>query len=584
MTRNIRIRTIINNKSIQIIIMVLIGVFIGIYYLSNVKNIYTIWGMPDEAGYLFNATLLTKCNWKETFCNTNSYYGFGYSVLLIPIFIFCKTGLNLIRGAIIINIVFVLLLYFIQIYLMSKILPKSRLDILAVISGISCLYPYLTSMSMQVVCEVFLTFWVWTIGVLLYKALETKKYIYFLLVGVATAYISAIHLRSIAVIVALLLTIIIGVYCKNINLKEMLFFLIPFVCCLLILNIFKKEITNYLGTGILINQNETAMNIITGQYLIDRLEWLFTIQNIKLYVLCAIGKLFYLIVTTKGVILFGLLELIYVISDSWKAGLTKIKYEHMVMAFMGSCFVIMFVLSCLNGTGETFATFIYGRYYEYTVSFLVFLGIYSLLYRKYDNKNLLLVAVGSMIVACIATYLKQYTSSDHIEIDTNRCSGLSYTISKNQDITSIILFSLLLVIIFFAIYIEMNNRYIKVWLIPMIVLISFLSVDKVCLKKINDVNINCKADIDMAEYINKNISAEKIYFVYEPYKYEAFFERMQVFIKNYSMYIILPEEVDDVSDNSFIITYSNSDKAGELKRIDDGKYIMSSTHYELFRK
>lgn len=578
------IKALINKKSTQIVIMILIGVILGLYYFSNIKKIYTIWEIEDEAGYLFNASLLSKCDWKEVFSNSNAYYGLGYSLLLSPLFYICETGLELIRGAIAVNIICILFLYFIQIYVMSKIAPKCNCSVLAIISGVICLYPYLLCSSMKVICEAFLTLWVWIIGFLLYKSFSTQKYRYFFLLGVATMYSYFIHMRSVAVIAAVGLILLLGLYSKKINLKKVICFLLPFIGCFLILNIFKKEITGILGSGNIMDNTGTNKNIITGKFLSDRIKWLLLPQNFNIYALCAVGKIFYLISSTGGIILFGCFEFICVIRDCFKAGIKKIESNQIVVIFMGSCFLIMFILSCVSGTGETYASFIYGRYYEYTVIFLLFLGVYSLLYRNYQNKILLIFMSITAITGYIAIGLEQFNTSDYFGIDTNRYSGFSYAISKNEDFVSTFLFSALLVGIFFEIYTVLKNKYIKFGVIAVIVLILFMPANKVCLEKINEVNINCKSDIDMAEFIMQNGKDEQVYFVYEPYKYDTFYERMQVFLKNKSMHIILPEILDNVKDNDWVITYINSEKANELREKGSVEYVMCSKNYELFRK
>lgn len=583
MIEKTKIKNLLDKKSIQMIIVLLVGIFLGCYYLSNVGNIYTLWEIPDEAGYLFNASLFSNYDWREAFSNSNEYYGFGYSMLLVPLFYFCETGLDLIRASIVVNIIGILFLYLIQIYLMSKIFFKCQYSVLALISGAVCLYPYLVCSSMKVICEVFLTLWVWVICFFLYKSFLTQKYRYFCLLGATTVYIYFIHIRSIAVIASVGLILLIGLYSKKNALKKVLCFFVPFVGCFLLLNIFKKEITAILGTGIIVDNTEANKNLITGNFLWDRIKWLFSPENLKIYALCAVGKIFYLISSTGGVILVGFFEFLRCVRDCLRQGIKEIKPHQMSVLFMGSCFLIMFLLSCISGTGDTYASFIYGRYYEYTIGFLMFFGIYSLIYKNYKYKTAIVFLIISLGTGCVATELKNFNAIESYVIDTSRYSGFSYAISSTDNFISVFLFSALLVGILLAIYFMVKKSLVKTFIIPLVVIVWFLSVDKFCLKAINDTNAKCKTDIEMTEYIAKN-EKEQIYFVYEPYKYNTYFERMQVFLKNKSMHIILPEDLKNVEDNSWIVTYINSEKANELKTEGGAKYIMDSAHYELFGK
>ena len=72
--------------NIQYLIVFLLGVLIFVLYGSNVKNIYTVWQIGDEAGYLMNAAFFSGHDWSGIY-EVIPYYGYGYSLLLIPFFL-----------------------------------------------------------------------------------------------------------------------------------------------------------------------------------------------------------------------------------------------------------------------------------------------------------------------------------------------------------------------------------------------------------------------------------------------------------------------------------------------------------------
>ena len=94
-----------------------LSVVLLIVYLSNLEHFYTVWEIYDEACYLFNASICSNTvKWQETFAYCNSYYGWGYSILLVPLFWFCKNCVQLIRGAIVVNTLLVVASYY-QMYI-----------------------------------------------------------------------------------------------------------------------------------------------------------------------------------------------------------------------------------------------------------------------------------------------------------------------------------------------------------------------------------------------------------------------------------------------------------------------------------
>ena len=65
-------------------------------YGSNIKNINTVWELADEAGYLCNAAYLSGTDWSDV-ATTIPYYGYGYSIVLIPLFFYAKMVYNLLE-------------------------------------------------------------------------------------------------------------------------------------------------------------------------------------------------------------------------------------------------------------------------------------------------------------------------------------------------------------------------------------------------------------------------------------------------------------------------------------------------------
>ena len=88
------------------------------YYGKRIPYINGVWELVDEYGYLVNAAYMSGTEWEYM---TNSYYGYGYSILLIPLFWLCNTGIEIIRGAIWINVICVVALFFVQYLLLSKL-------------------------------------------------------------------------------------------------------------------------------------------------------------------------------------------------------------------------------------------------------------------------------------------------------------------------------------------------------------------------------------------------------------------------------------------------------------------------------
>lgn len=564
------------------------GILLLGYYLINIEKIYTIWELGDEAGYIFNASLFAGYDWKEVFSNYTAYYGFGYSLLLIPVFLFCDPGISFIWGIVAINVLCVVALYIVQIYVMSKLLPDCKKWLLGLGSMVVCLYPYLVGSSMKTICEVFLTLQLWLIGLLIYMALETQRRIYHILLVIVSVFVFFVHTRSIAVLGAAGITWLFALEKrKEKKWRRVILVLIAggvFLVTFILLYQVKKDILGILGTGSLIRETESIDNIISGSYLIDRIQWLFSKENMILYPLCIFGKFFYLICSSAGTCIFGLWVTFRNIIKSFKPSCYRISSCTYVSLYFCLSFCFMLILCTIGGTGSTYAYNIYGRYYEYTIGFFIFMGLYVLTTGKFRFRNLLAVVGVTVLLGIFTACLSTFSAVETVGIDTNRLAGFSYAISKNKTWAGMIYYSAMIGIAFICAYFVLQKTNIKKILVPLLVLIWMIKVDSVVVSTISDINQANKSDIEMAEYIVDNFGDESVYFVYEDYTYEPFYSRMQVFLKDKSMHVIYPEEYDAINDSAVIITYRESVFSKELKRTARLEHISESNNYELFYK
>ena len=368
------------DRRMQIGIILLLGlVLIGIYG-SNIKNINTVWELADEAGYLCNAAYLSGTDWSDV-ATTIPYYGYGYSIVLIPLFFLCKNGVQLIRGAICINIICVFILYFLQIYVISAMFKKLEKAVIALFSFLVCLQPYLMGNSFNVRCESFLTMWLWLIAELLIITLKNQKIINYSFLALATVFIFFIHTRAI-IVAGVVWIILLGLTLKkDISIKNIICYSIIFVVGFLLLFKLKKSIITT-SMHLVVDDSTTNTNLLSVDYIRQRIQWLLV--DYKLYIIAFCSKILYSIFSTGGMILYGFKEMVYQIRDTY---INKNIIKNATCVYFFLCFVFMMMACTLNGVGDAdnFAYLFYGRYYEYTISVFIFMGLYSAVYVEKLN-------------------------------------------------------------------------------------------------------------------------------------------------------------------------------------------------------
>ncbi|MCM1047695.1 MAG: glucosyltransferase domain-containing protein [Clostridiales bacterium] len=558
------------------------GVIIAFLYLFKSLNLVSMmWQMPDEGGYLYNASQFSAFNWQDVFSNSAMFYNYGYSLLLIPLFYICKTGISLIRGCMIVNSICVVIIYVLQVYLISKMYDKQK-KVVIFVSFVTCFYPYLVNTSSFIYCEVFLYCWYLVIAAFLYKAVKTQKIIWYLGLGVTTAYIFFIHTRALVVIAGVCILFFMSLWKKWISKNNIIAFMFSFLLLFVLLYILKRNFISALNTGHIASQlnNGEVGNLLSINYFLDRAGWF--LGNIKMYILCAIGKFFYIAVSTVGTAIFGIIYVISEVKMMIKRKFQKTDAIDILKCYFFLVFLLMYIACCVNGIGSTYAAMFYGRYYEYCILPIVIMGVFYLI----NNINIINKLIVNIIIICagiLSQKLTDFVDNEWIEIDPVRMSGISYSIKYNENYFSIIYFLIIITSICFVLYICLQKVYLKRILIPLIVLCAFILNAKEGLWRINETNNKLSSDLYISDYIVENMQQQKIYFIYEPYKYGSFYQRMQVFIKDYPMYVIFPEEIDEIEDGAFIITYINSELAQKLIMDEEYNFVMDSETYKLFQ-
>ena len=92
-----KLRALWEDKRLTLLFMVIGSALIFLYYSRKIPYIYTVWELADEYGYLANAAYMSGRDWSFM---VDLYYGYGYSILLIPLFWIFDSGLSIIRGAV----------------------------------------------------------------------------------------------------------------------------------------------------------------------------------------------------------------------------------------------------------------------------------------------------------------------------------------------------------------------------------------------------------------------------------------------------------------------------------------------------
>lgn len=299
----------IKNISIEWILMFVFLGFIFAVGFYRLDEQYAPIILMDEFGYWGNAAFFSGRDW-SSINQFNSYYSYGYSLILsILIRIFASTGL-LYKTAILLNAVFLCITLLLLIQIGKFLFPTiSRLWII-VYSFITVFYPsYFANMHIAwdetllvlnyVLCLYFLT-----------RILAKDSYLNIILFTLTLILCYVTHQRGLGVLFFGCITLLLLWWNKNINWKK----IICFAISLLLLFCLHKYIkTTILNDVFLSATNASAVVNDYGSIWGHILTW-FNLAGAKKLLVSIIGKTYYLLIGSCG--LFGLAVYYMLCSES----------------------------------------------------------------------------------------------------------------------------------------------------------------------------------------------------------------------------------------------------------------------------
>lgn len=557
----------INTSKNQIMVLLLCGLMLLWIYGRNIAKINTVWELGDEASYLWNTAYFLQMNWDEVGA-AYPYSGYGYSLILIPVFLLCKSGVSLIRGACIVNIVCLFLMYILHISILRKVSKNSNSILLPMFAFISCCTPYLASNVYKVLAEVFLSFWYSLIILIFLYAVSTKKKALYFLLGSCSAFMLMIHTRAVMVFISLcLFFLLLSIKKGKEKIYYFIFFLIGFIGLVFILYLIKYNIVQQRAflNKLIFDNHSNEGNLLTLTYILNRLKDLFVINNIANYMACFLGKVLYVIWATAALIPFYFIKIVQKILSFFKTE-EAFKDNDEYTVFVVELFVMINLLVTLvactvNGPGSDVRYTFYGRYYEYVLPILICMSINHFVREKLSLKmTLVFMIVYSVMGVFVLDRQLHYLQNQEFWIDTNRLSALTKLITKCETLPQLIYSIILFCILLMGVYVVISfDSYSRLLVVPLVGIILWMN-SSLCIEEIISINEKSLGDTEIAEYILEKDDENAVYMVDDnSYKYPYYYSRMQILLKDIHLQVITQDDMDAVKDESYVVVYTSTD-------------------------
>lgn len=370
----------------------------------------------DEIGTIASAAYFAGYDWSGVISNT-LYYGFGYSMLLAPVFMLFKNPTTIHHMLLLSNNILIALSGVIAYAILIKFFKMSKQKLAMLIACMTILYFPLSFGGNTLLNECMLQLLVW-IGIYLLLLLNQsekgiRKNVYTILLNLLLFYSLLVHSRSMVFIAAIVFTIaVIFLITRKSIVNPYIFY--PVLAAGYFLS---KICIKLVQNGLWLADSNTPLTNSTESAilsLMENIKYLFTYDGIKLYLFELAGQIYAMTILTYGIFAVSCVTITLFLRYYWKKRDICNKNNYytngaIIILFSVSGLVATLLLSsltALDGLQKTWSNnlpskaFLYYRYWSIYLTAIVMIGGYFLYrYRKLASKIILtsLILILSII-------------------------------------------------------------------------------------------------------------------------------------------------------------------------------------------
>lgn len=497
--------------------LVFVLLSIGIIVFFNLYNIREMYGpvvFPDEVGYWSIGAYANGYDWSGVMSKA-SYYGWGYgSIVLAPLFLFAKSPIVLYRAAILVNTGILCCNFLVLRKVAETLQIASNQSICTLSALVVTLYSSYVFFSKMTYAESLLVLLFDILVLLLLNYENLPGHMGVMLLALNSAWMFAIHQRSLGVIGVLCIFFCWRRVTKRVDGKVCIAFLI----CLIVTICLCVCIKNNVVSKIWINPDNASGNDFTGQ--MGKIEYMFSMEGIIAFLFNVLGRIVYLGNATFFLFYFGMEKMIQELYFLWKERnrypSNKQKRQEDFNFFLCMSSFAAIVVSALFMIYPTrFEHIIYGRYSEYVIAPLLLYAILSLDFTVVCKRLKYMIPLH--IIISVAVYL--YSSRLEFKITGDfSTTGIRWLkgLEGMQDSVKYLIWAML-VISFIASVLYLVGKKSKVLFMVLLGYIWLYASDQVCCNVI---------------YENQEINRE----------FYAFSKKAEQFMEDESIYYLLEEE------------------------------------------
>lgn len=371
-----------------------------IFWAVGIGSTYGFSIFPDEFAYWSYAARLAGYDWSDMTALA-PYYSYGYSLILIPIFVFCKDAVMAYRIAVSINFLLLFLALAALVGTMKRVAPDERMPV-AFFSVLAVLLPCNLFYTQMTLTEVFLVTLYIAAGSVLYHYLENNRFSTLVILMLILIYLYTVHMRTVGVLLAAVIVMTAHILLREDKRWHILVALGMALLLLVATDFLKQQAFRFVYGGI--NQELVAANDYSGQ--MDKIRYIFSLEGFYDLLVSLAGKILYLGLATWGLFYWGIyglvrqaLELVRNRKRHVSAEPQQLFAMFVLLTVAAQIVIATIYLLTLGEIGD----YTYGRYSEMVIPFVMVWGFVVL--WKERTRVIWISTVGLAILQGLVTYL-----------------------------------------------------------------------------------------------------------------------------------------------------------------------------------
>lgn len=387
---------------------------------------------PDPFGYISAAAFFSGTNWSSLTRQLTGYYGFGYGLLLAPLFYLSSNYLMFSKMAIVLNALFLVLTYWIMIDITRRVFRELGEFSCCLIPFIAVLFPaYLYEIN-TIIPELFSVLcFAGSIWLVLNVEERVKPVISLLSFSVIVGLSPMIHGRNVALWISGIIVVNLFLYKKRIS-------VMAGICCIIVLFVLMG--CYYLTSRYVrleLYSSDPIQN--TAETLLEGASNYFNLQAVRNYIWSLTTQFWYMGTSTLLISFLGMYYLIRLAANR-----SAFRLFHLYIAFSGSG--IMLISAYVFTNPRRLDQVIFGRHNEMVLSIFLLYGLAYLAKDEINMRRTVTVIILLFCVCALATH-RRINGVEYLSSIPRSITGVSLLYEPLLDNPEVILLSSILEII-----------------------------------------------------------------------------------------------------------------------------------------